>query len=72
MQLSMTSKVILHFMKKLCLHGVSNHKHFYQNLFINEHARKSLDKFSESQSFLCDVEELTFLTNLFIFLYNSV
>ena len=42
----MTSEVIPHFMKKLRLHNLSNHRIFYQNQFINE---------------LLGVEELTLL-----------
>ena len=65
---SMTSEVILHFMKNLCIHTVSIHRNVYQNWFINECARKNLAKIPKLQIihivmwfFLWDVEELTFL-----------
>ena len=39
----MTLEVILYFMKNLCLHNVSMHRHFYQNQFItNMLERKKL------------------------------
>ena len=43
----MTSKFILHFMKNLRLHNVSNHRNFYQNRIINENATKKKAKVPE-------------------------
>ena len=40
----MTSEVILHYMKKLRLHIVSIHIHFYQKQLVNECARKKIAK----------------------------
>ena len=46
----MTFEVILYFMKNLYLYNISIHGNLYQNLFINEYARKKKAKISESRS----------------------
>ena len=63
----MTSEIILHFMKKLCIHNL-NKIDFHQNMFIDECAKKNLAKISEGRTerrrFLRNVGELRFLKNI--------
>ena len=63
----MNSEVILYSIKNLCHHNVSINRNGYQNLFINENARKkklksrSLESHGVPDFFYWDIEEeLTF------------
>ena len=64
----MTFKVILNLIKNVCILNVSIHINFYENQFINECARKKKAKILEFQSFLLDVEDLTFLIVKIVYL----
>ena len=46
----MTFEVILHQMKKFCLHNVGINIKFYQNRFINESVRENLANIPQSHS----------------------
>ena len=50
-----TSEVILHNIKKLCLQNIIMRSNHYLNRFINQYARKKKAKISESQGFFSEV-----------------